>query len=71
MIHHSEDFKLSAVEKDFFLLKKSFPSVKICLQQIFSVKLYLKFKSIRKVSNLLNCKKSTLHRWIERLDKKN
>lgn len=42
MIHHSEDFKLSAV------------------------KLYLKFKSIRKVSKLLNCKKSTLHRWIER-----
>ena len=32
MTHHSEDFKLSAVEKDFFLLKKSFPSVKICLQ---------------------------------------
>jgi transposase-like protein len=34
--------------------------------KLSAVKLYLKFKSIRKVSNLLNCKKSTLHRWIER-----
>ena len=38
--------------------------------KLSAVKLYLKFKSIRKVSNLLNCKKSTLHRWIERLEKK-
>ena len=37
--------------------------------KLSAVKLYLKFKSIRKVSNLLNCKKSTLHRWIERLEK--
>ena len=31
-----------------------------------NVVLYLKINSIRKVSELLNCKKSTLHRWIQR-----
>jgi len=30
------------------------------------VKLYLKFNSIRKVYKILNCSKSSLHRWIER-----
>ena len=30
------------------------------------VKLYLKLNSIRKVSELLNCSKSSLQRWIER-----
>ena len=34
--------------------------------KLSAVKLYLKLKSIRKVSNLLECKKSTLQRWIER-----
>ena len=41
-LHHSIDFKLSAV------------------------KLYLKIKSIREVANLLDCKKSSLQRWIVR-----
>lgn len=41
-LHHSIDFKLSAV------------------------KLYLKMKSIREVANLLDCKKSSLQRWIVR-----
>jgi transposase-like protein len=30
--------------------------------KLSAVKLYLKINSIRKVSELLNCKKSTLHR---------
>ena len=34
--------------------------------KLSAVKLYLKLKSIRKVCNLIDCKKSTLHRWIER-----
>ena len=34
--------------------------------KLSAVKLYLKINSIRKVSELLNCKKSTLHRWIQR-----
>ncbi len=34
--------------------------------KLSAVKLYLKLKSIRKVCNLIYCKKSTLHRWIER-----
>jgi len=41
-MHHSIDFKLSAV------------------------KLYLKINSIRKVAEILDCSKSSLHRWIER-----
>ena len=34
--------------------------------KLSAVKLYLKFNSIRKVSELLNCSKSSLQRWIER-----
>jgi transposase len=34
--------------------------------KLSAVKLYLKLKSIRKVSELLDCKKSSLHRWIIR-----
>jgi transposase-like protein len=34
--------------------------------KLSAVKLYLKLKSIRKVSELLDCKKSTLQRWIVR-----
>jgi transposase len=34
--------------------------------KLSAVKLYLKFNSIRKVSKLLNCSKSSLQRWIER-----
>jgi len=34
--------------------------------KLSAVKLYLKLKSIREVSELLDCKKSTLQRWIER-----
>ena len=34
--------------------------------KLSAVKLYLKFNSIRKVSEILNCSKSSLHRWIER-----
>jgi transposase len=34
--------------------------------KLAAVKLYLKFNSIRKVSELLNCSKSSLQRWIER-----
>jgi len=34
--------------------------------KLSAVKLYLKLNSIRKVSELLDCKKSTLQRWIER-----
>lgn len=34
--------------------------------KLYAVKLYLKLNSIRKVSELLNCSKSSLHRWIER-----
>ena len=33
--------------------------------KLLAVKLYLKFNSIRKVSELLNCSKSSLQRWIE------
>ena len=34
--------------------------------KLSTVKLYLKFNSIRKVSEILNCSKSSLHKWIER-----
>lgn len=34
--------------------------------KLSAVKLYLKFNSIRKVSEILNCSKSSLHRWVER-----
>lgn len=34
--------------------------------KLSAVKLYLKLNSIRKVSELLDCSKSTLQRWIER-----
>ena len=34
--------------------------------KLSAIKLYLKLNSIRKVSELLNCSKSSLHRWIER-----
>ena len=34
--------------------------------KLSAVKLYLKFNSIRKVSEILNCSKSSLHRWAER-----
>ena len=34
--------------------------------KLSAVKLYLKVNSIRKVSELLNCSKSSLQRWIER-----
>ena len=34
--------------------------------KLSAVKLYLKLKSIREVSELLDCKRSTLHRWIFR-----
>jgi len=34
--------------------------------KLVAVKLYLKLNSIRKVSNLVNCSKSSLHRWLER-----
>jgi len=34
--------------------------------KLSAVKLYLKLNSIRKVLELLNCSKSSLHRWIER-----
>lgn len=34
--------------------------------KLSAVKLYLKFNSIRKVSEILNCSKSSLHRWIKR-----
>ena len=34
--------------------------------KLSAVKLYLKFNSIREVSEILNCSKSSLHRWIER-----
>jgi transposase-like protein len=30
------------------------------------IELYIKLNSIREVSELLNCSKSSLHRWIER-----
>lgn len=32
--------------------------------KLSAVKLYLKFNSIRKVSEILNCSKSSLHRWV-------
>jgi len=34
--------------------------------KLSAVKLYLKLNSIREVSEILNCSKSSLHRWIER-----
>ncbi len=34
--------------------------------KLSAVKLYLNLKSIREVSELLDCKKSTLQRWIVR-----
>jgi len=34
--------------------------------KLSAVKLYLKLNSIRKVSELLDCSKSSLHRWIIR-----
>ena len=34
--------------------------------KLSAVKLYLKIESIRKVSELLECSKSSLHRWIKR-----
>jgi transposase len=34
--------------------------------KLSAVKLYLKFNIIRKVSEILNCSKSSLHRWVER-----
>ena len=34
--------------------------------KITAIKLYLKLDSIRKVCDLIDCKKSTLQRWIER-----
>ena len=34
--------------------------------KLSAVKLYLKFNSIRKVSEILNCSKSSLHRLVER-----
>ena len=34
--------------------------------KLIAVKLYSKLNSIRKVSELLNCSKSSLQRWIER-----
>lgn len=34
--------------------------------KLSAVELYLKFNSIREVSEILNCSKSSLHRWIER-----
>ena len=34
--------------------------------KLTAIKLYTKLKSIRKVSDLLNCSKSSLQRWIER-----
>ena len=34
--------------------------------KLSAVKLYLKLHSIRKVSEILNCSKSSLHRWVER-----
>ena len=32
--------------------------------KLSAVKLYLKFNSIREVSEILNCSKSSLHRWV-------
>ena len=32
--------------------------------KLSAIKLYLKFNSIRKVSEILNCSKSSLHRWV-------
>jgi transposase len=34
--------------------------------KLTAIKLYAKLKSIRKVAKLLECSKSSLHRWIER-----
>lgn len=34
--------------------------------KILAVKLYLKFKSIRKVAKIINCSKSSLNRWLIR-----
>ena len=34
--------------------------------KLSAVKLYLKIESIRKVSELLECSKSSLHRWIKK-----
>jgi transposase-like protein len=34
--------------------------------KLSAIELYIKLNSIREVSELLNCSKSSLHRWIER-----
>jgi hypothetical protein len=34
--------------------------------KLIAIKLYKKFNSVRQVSELLNCSKSSLQRWIER-----
>ena len=34
--------------------------------KLSAIELYIKLNSIREASELLNCSKSSLHRWVER-----
>jgi transposase len=34
--------------------------------KLYAIKLYLKLNSVRKVAEILNCSKTSLHRWITR-----
>jgi len=34
--------------------------------KLLAIELYEKYDSIRKVAEILNCSKSSIHRWIQR-----
>jgi transposase len=34
--------------------------------KLLAIQLYLKYESVRKVSNILECSKSSIHRWLQR-----